>query len=302
MNDRPDFVRSASVDGTWIQVNGLWVRYRQTGPIDAPAVVLQHHFHANVDTWRHIHALLADYRVVSFDRPGFGFTERPPRYRWRFGNPYTRAFSARLTVGLLNRLGIERATMVGASAGGTIALETLDRFPDRVEGLVLISPAITGDAGAPPTWRPVLRAPLVRSAGANVVARASRSVAHARVGRWWHDPGRVTDEDVAIYRRPMAEARWAQGLYEAMVAEPPPDLRRVLGGIEVAALVAGGASDALVPPYWNERTARAIAHADLLVVDDAGHTPHEERPEILAAALREFLGTINRLGSDPNDG
>lgn len=293
MQQRPAFVRAAAVDGAWVRVAGLWVRYRVTGPEDAPAVMLLHHFHGNVDTWRHVHALMPDHRVVSFDRPGFGYTERPARSAWRDGNPYTRTASVRIAVGLLRRLGIGAATMIGSSAGGTTALEIFARFPSSVRGMALISPAITGDAGLPPPLRAVMRGPLLRPVGTIVAERASQQVGHARVGRSWHDPTRVTDEDVAAYRTPMGERRWASALFEAMVAEPPPDLRWLLRRVEVPTLVLGGVSDPLVSPGWNERTARAIPEAEFVVLDQVGHTPHEERPEATVAVLTDFLRRVD---------
>lgn len=293
MQQRPGFVRAAAVAGAWMRVAGLWVRVRVTGPHGAPAVLLLHHFHGNVDTWRHLHALMPQHRVVSFDRPGFGYTERPDRSAWREGNPYTREAAARIAIGLLNRLDIAAATLVGSSAGGTIALEIAARTPSRARGIALISPAITGDAGAPPPLRPVMRAPFLRRAGALVADRVGRRVGHARVGRSWHDPARVTDEDVAVYRTPMGERGWASAMWEAMVAEPPPDLRSLLRRIEIPAVVLGGISDPLVPPGLNERTARAIPGADFVTLEDVGHTPHEERPDLTAEALLAFLSRFD---------
>jgi len=292
MQQRPSFVRASHVEGDWAKVAGLWVRYRVTGPHDAPAVMLLHHFHGNVDTWRHVHALLTGFRVISFDRPGFGYTERPARSAWRNGNPYTRRMAANIAVGLLGQLDVSSATMVGSSAGGTTALEIFARHPSRVDGLGLISPAITGDAGAPAPVRPVLRSAPIRLLGTAVADRAARNVAHARVGRSWHDPSRVTDEDVEVYRRPMGEDRWASATFEAMVAEQPPDLRRLLRTIEIPTLVIGGVSDPLVSPRWNTRTARAIPSAKVQLLDDVGHTPHEERPELLCETLEPWLHAI----------
>ncbi|MCA1782042.1 MAG: hypothetical protein LC679_07675 [Intrasporangiaceae bacterium] len=111
----------AGPDSRFLDVDGVSVHHRVTGPADAPTVLLFHHFYGNVATWRHVHERLSDYyRVVSFDRVGFGLTERPPRTRWPDINPYTREMTARIAVALLADLSAERATLVGSSGPGMI--------------------------------------------------------------------------------------------------------------------------------------------------------------------------------------
>ncbi len=282
--------RLPSDDVAFTRLAGIEVAYLAAGPVDAPAVLLFHHFHGSVDSWRYVIGPLArGHRVVAFDRPGFGSTERPDRARWTRGNPYTRARSALIAIRLLDHLGIRTATLVGASAGGTIALETFARYPDRVSGIGLISPAITGDPGPPGPLRPLLRSGPARAGLTAIGQRIARNIGPDRVARAWHDPSRVTELDVEVYRRPMRAPDWAASIVETFVAERPPDLRAVLGRIDVPALVVAGRSDRVVRPSWNRRTAAAIPGAGLTFIDGAGHTPHEETPEELLRALAPLL-------------
>ncbi len=282
-------------EGRYLDVGGVSVHHRVTGPEDAPAIVLFHHFYGSVATWRHIQdGLSRDHRVVSFDRVGFGLTDRPPRSRWNGQNPYTRAMSARIALALLDAYDLDRAVLIGASAGGTAALETLAAAHERVSGLTLISPAITGDVGAPPALRPALRRWPLRAIGPTIVRRFAGEITPSRVARSWHDPSRATEDDVAAYASLLAAEGWDRGLWEVMVSEAPPDLRHLLPRIEVPTLVVAGASDPVIGPGWNRRTANAIPTARFQLLRDVGHTPHEERPELLLPVLRRFLLEVDR--------
>lgn len=284
----------AGPDSRFLDVDGVSVHHRVTGPADAPAILLFHHFYGNVATWRHVHEALSDrYRVVSFDRVGFGLTERPPRPIWRDTNPYTREMSARIALALLDELDVASATLVGSSAGGTAALETYRRAPGRIRGMALISPAITGDVGAPRLVRPALRTWPLRAIGTGIVRRAAGEITRERVSRSWHDPSHATDEDVDAYARAMQVDGWDRGFWEVMTAEAPPDLRGVVRSVQVPALVVAGASDRIIRPRWNRRTAAALPDGRFHLLPDTGHTPHEERPDLLVPVLRGFLAELD---------
>jgi pimeloyl-ACP methyl ester carboxylesterase len=280
-------------ESRFARLAGVDVHHEVAGRPQDPTVLLLHHFYGNTTTWRHVIADLGrDHHVAAFDRPGFGLTERPPRRAWTDGNPYTREASARITVGLLDRLQARRAVLVGSSAGGTVALETYARAPERVRALVLVSPAITGDVGPPPGLRPVLRSVGARRVGPRVVRRLARDVTLDRVTRSWHDPSRGSEEDLDAYRRPLQVEGWERGLWEVVTAEDPPRLGDLLHRIDVPTLVVSGASDRVIAPRWNARTAAAIAGARLEIIPACGHTPQEECPDRLTAVIRDFLDDL----------
>ncbi len=275
-------------------IEGLEVHHEVRGEPADPTVLLLHHFYGNTRTWRHVLDGLADrYQVAAYDRPGFGLTERPARAEWDGrGNPYTREASARITLGMLDELGAQRGVLVGSSAGGTAALEAYARAPERVSALVLVSPAITGDIGPPGAWRPLLRSPQGRRLGPYLVRRVGAEVDTARVGRSWADPSRTTAADVAAYTRPLRAERWDQALWELFTAEDPPDLRELLARIEVPTLVVAGDADPVISARWNRRTAAAIPGAEFAELPGCGHTPQEECPDALIAAVGDFLDRL----------
>lgn len=289
----PERAAELAPDADRIRIAGVDVHQRRVGS-GAPAVVLLHHTFGNVLTWRHVQRGLADHVTsIAFDRPGFGMTERPPRRRWNGANPYTRRFGARLVTGLLDHHGFDRAVLVGASIGGTLALETYARFPDRVAGMVLLSPAITGDVGPPAPLRPLLRTGPARALGTLAVRRLVSGLSTERIGQGWADPSRASAADVAAYRAPLADPAWSRGLWEVLTAEPPPMLVEVLANVRVPTIVAAGDHDRVIRPESNRRTAGAIPGARFRLLPDAGHTPHEERPDLVVATILDLVRDLD---------
>ncbi len=145
----------ADPDSRFIEVNGLTVHYKMAGEGE-PAFFLLHGFGASTFSWREVMGPLAEMgTVVTFDRPAFGLTERPTPGEWEGQSPYAPEAQADLTVGLMDALGVERAVLVGNSAGGTVALLTALTYPERVVGLVLVDAAGAPLAScAPPSSTP----------------------------------------------------------------------------------------------------------------------------------------------------
>jgi pimeloyl-ACP methyl ester carboxylesterase len=284
-------------DSRFVRLQGVEVHHTVAGEEGAPALLLSHHFYGSAPTWRGLTTALDDrYRMVAFDRPGFGLTERLPRGAWNGTNPYTRATAARIGWELLDHLGIDEAVLVGSSAGGTNVLEMARLEPGRVRGLVLISPAVTGDIG-PPGWaRPVLRSPQVRSVAPRLVRRFAGDVDVARVTSSWADPSRATPAVAEPYQRMLQVEGWESGFWEVMTAEPRPDLREVVRTLPVPTLVVAGARDRVIHPRWNRRTADAIPDGRYVELPGCGHTPQEECPEALAREIRAFVDQAG-LGS-----
>ncbi|MFP4148366.1 MAG: alpha/beta fold hydrolase [Nitriliruptoraceae bacterium] len=284
-------------DSRFVRLHGVEVHHLDAGREEQPALLLSHHFYGSAATWRALMAALEDrYRLVAFDRPGFGLTERLPRERWEGTNPYTRESAARLGWALLDHLGIDEAVLVGSSAGGTNVLEMARQQPDRVRAMVLLSPAITGDVGPPDQLRPILRSPQARAIAPHLIRRFAGEVDLARATSSWADPSRATPEIAEPYQRMLRVQGWERGFWEVMTAEGSPDLGRVVRSLPVPALVVSGGEDRVIHPRWNRRTADALPDGRYLELEGCGHTPQEECPEALAAAIDGFLAEVARGG------
>ncbi len=120
--------------GKFLTVDGVRLHYLEQG--SGPVVVLLHGNQVMAEDYR-VSGLLdlvaRNHRVIAFDRPGFGYSERPRTRVW------TPQAQADLIAAALRQLGIERPTVVGHSLGGLVALTFALDHPDQTGGLVLLS-------------------------------------------------------------------------------------------------------------------------------------------------------------------
>ena len=269
----------AAPPSTFVDIAGVRLHLRDTGPRDAPAVVMLHGFGASLHTWDDWAALLeSDVRIIRIDLPGFGLTGPDPT------GDYTDARSIAVLLALLDRLGVQRATFIGNSMGGRIAWAFAAAHPDRVAKLVLVSPdGFAGpgvEYGKPqevPALMQVLPYTLPRS-----MLRANLAIAYA-------DQGRLTDATVQRTYDMMV----APGVRSAIVArmrqmvlpDPVPLLRR----LAMPTLLLWGDKDGMIPVSNAQDYLAALPNASLVVVPGIGHVPQEEAPRETITPLRDFL-------------
>ncbi|MGQ9717156.1 MAG: alpha/beta fold hydrolase [Anaerolineae bacterium] len=286
----------ADPDSRFVEVNGISVHYKMAGEGE-PALILLHGFGASTFSWREVMGPLSEIgTVVAFDRPGFGLTERPMPGEWGRGaaslrprSPYAPESQADLTVGLMDALGIERAILVGNSAGGTVAILTALTYPERVAGLVLVDAAVYAGGGTPGWLRPLLNTPQMRHLGPLIARRIQEwGVEFARSA--WHDPSKLTPEIWEGYAKPLRAENWDRALWEVTRASHPLNLPERLAEVTAPALVITGDDDRIVPTEQSIRLAGEIPGAQLVVIPECGHVPQEECPAPFLEALEAFLG------------
>lgn len=288
----------ADPDSQFTDVNGITVHYKTAGEGD-PALVLLHGFAASTYSWREVMPPLAEvYRVVAFDRPAFGLTDRPLPGDFPNGvNPYTAEAQADLTVGLMDKLGIDRAVLVGNSAGGTIATYTALRHPERVQALILVDAAIYAGGGSPAFVRPLFKTPQMRHVGP-LFARAIQNWGYQFGQSAWHDPSRFTDEIWQNYIKPLRAENWDRALWELTAASQPLGLDQRLDELTVPVLVITGDDDRIVPTEQSIRLAGEIPGAQLVVIPNCGHVPQEECPAQVLEAINAFLTELSKATTE----
>jgi pimeloyl-ACP methyl ester carboxylesterase len=281
----------ADADSRFAELNGLTVHFKQAGQGE-PNLVLLHGFGASVFSWREVLEPLAQSATVAaFDRPAFGLTERPLSGSWGERNPYAPEAQAELTIALMDHLGMRQAVLVGHSAGGGIAMLTALRYPERVQALILVDPAVYTGGGAPAWVLPLLRTPQMRRIGPLVV-RSIRDRGEAFLRTAWHDPSTITPDIWEGYIKPLSAHDWDRALWELTLASHPLNLPAQLDAIRIPVLVITGDDDRVVPTSESIRLAGELPDAQLEVIANCGHVPHEERPDVFLAAARRFLADI----------
>jgi pimeloyl-ACP methyl ester carboxylesterase len=289
----------------WVDVGGLEVHVEAmadgvpllepaVGTVDAGATpfLLLHGFGANTRSWGSTLPWLSQGTVaVAYDRPAFGLTERPLRGWPRDANPYGPAAQVATAVGVLDALGIERAVLVGHSAGGSIALQTALAHPERVAGLVLVGAAVYAGGGTPAWARPLLRTPQFERIGPLLMRQLGGQQGDEFLRSSWADPSRLDAATVDAYRRALQVEDWDRALWELVKASREPDLVPYLAGVRVPVLVVTGAEDRIVPAAQSRDLARDLGGTDAAFVELAGcgHLPHEECPVEFRAAVEDWL-------------
>jgi pimeloyl-ACP methyl ester carboxylesterase len=273
-------------DSRFIEVNGINVHYKTYGQGE-PTFILLHGFGASLFSWREVTAPLAEFgTVIAYDRPAFGLTERP--LKWEGENPYSQEAQIELVIGLMDALGIERAILVGNSAGGTIAMLTALKYPQRVQSLILVDPAVYAGGGAPAWVRPLLRTPQMRHLGP-LIARQIQTRGPELIELAWHDPSKITPEILEGYQKPLRLADWDKALWELTLASRESGLAERLSELTLPTLVITGDDDRIVPTEQSVRLAEELPNAQLVVIPQCGHLPHEEHPAEFMQAVTEFL-------------
>jgi pimeloyl-ACP methyl ester carboxylesterase len=272
-------------DSRFIPVRGLDVHYLEAGQGE-PVFILLHGFASSTFSWREVIDPLAEQgRVIAYDRPAFGLTERP--IQWAGINPYSPDFQPELLVSLMDVLEVERAVLVGNSAGGAVSVQTALQYPERVEGLVLVDPAIYTSGG--PGWiRALSGTPQMQRLGPLFV-RAIQNWGEDFGRMAWHDPSRITPEVWEGYSRPLQAENWDRALWEHTRASRPPGLEERLAELQLPILVISGDDDRIVPTDESIRLAGELPTASLAVLENCGHVPQEECPGLFMKAVGQWL-------------
>lgn len=278
----------ASPDSQFLDLAGLHLHVRKAGQGE-PVMLLLHGFAASTFTWHAVFDRLAGLgTVIAVDRPGFGLTSPASNDHADGSNPFDHETQADLLVTLLDHFGIERATLIGHSAGGTVATLAALRHPQRFSRLVLIAPAIYFTL-PPPLWlkhwleyRPAeWLVPVVT----HTLARLDGPI----LRRAWHDPDRIPSETREAYRDPFHLRGWDEAMLALARSNHPLDLPEHLNELTQPTLVITGDDDRIVPTKQTVRLAGELPHAELVVIPDCGHIPQEEQPEDCFQALERFV-------------
>jgi pimeloyl-ACP methyl ester carboxylesterase len=225
-----------------------------------------------------IGALSDAFRVIAVDLPGFGDSVKPLRAA------YDAPYFARVMGEVLDVVGAERAHVVGNSMGGRIGLELAFMAADRVDRLVLLSPAMAWLRQR--RWAPVVK--LLRPELSLLPMPVEPIVRRLFPANGWAAAG--MDEFLRAYKTPNGRLAFNAAARNIYLDEPHGDdgLWSRLRDLQHDSLFVWGRKDSLVPIGFMkhvERTLPAARHLEL----DCGHVPQVERPRETHTAIREFL-------------
>jgi pimeloyl-ACP methyl ester carboxylesterase len=279
----------ADSQSKFIRLNNINVHYKKFGSGKLTFVLL-HGFGANLNSWHAVIEDLGKYgTVISFDRPGFGLTEKP--LTWDGESPYSPDSQVLLLDSLIDNFSSGNVILVGNSAGGTIAMNYARKYPEKVTALILVDPAVYAGGGAPSWIQPILKTPQFRHIGP-LISRSFFSQGIEFLKKAWYDPSNITDETINMYTKPLEAINWDKAFWEFTIASKESDLVDHIGELKMPILVITGEKDEIVPTEQSVRLAGELSNATLTVIPKAGHLPHEETPAQFMQAVQDFLPTI----------
>jgi pimeloyl-ACP methyl ester carboxylesterase len=272
-----------------IELHGHRVIYRRAG--NGPPVVLIHGMVNSSRHWERVALDLAsDYTVIAPDLIGHGDSPTPR-------GDYSLGAHAASIRDLLAAIGVDRATIVGHSLGGGVAMQFFYQFPQRVERMALVS---SGGLG-----REV--SPLLRGAALPGAAAMLRAAAHPRL------VSGLSRAAAGLRERGMRQGVYLEAVARALQPLQQPGartafvqtLRSVIDGhgqrvsardrlyllTSFPTLIVWGEHDNTIPLAHGREAHEAIPGSFFTTLPRAAHFPHLEDPSGLAAALRDFLQT-----------
>ncbi len=240
-----------------------------------PAILFVHGFPLDHEQWRPQLARLTRWRCMAPDLRGLTDGAAP------VGGYSMRVYADDL-VGVLAAAGVDRAVWCGLSMGGYILFEVLRRHPERVCGVILCDTKAEPDTAEGKAGRDELMRVAERDGAAAIAERLLPKLLGATT--------RAQRPEVVTMVRAMASRLLVPGLVGALRAmRERPDSGSLLGEISVPALVLGGSEDEISPAAGMREMAQRIRGATYVEVPQAGHLAPLERPEIVNAALEDFL-------------
>lgn len=291
-------------------VRGVRLHYLDRGPQDAAHTVVMLHGNGTMAEeldLSGIAGLCAErHRVLVFDRPGFGYSERPP------GRPWGPDEQADLLLETLRQIGIERPIVLGHSWGTLVALAMALRQPQDVAALVLVSgyyfptprlDAIYGSAPALPLVGPLLArtlSPLLgRLAWPLLVRRMFAPLAPTPAFREGY-PAWMS------LRPTQLEASAAEA---AQMVPAAAALRRLHAQLRVPTVLVAGAKDRMLSTRWHSgRFADELEPGWLRIIEGAGHMVHHAAPGQVVAAVEQAIQAVegrlqaqHQAGLEPAD-
>jgi pimeloyl-ACP methyl ester carboxylesterase len=170
-------------------------------------------------------------------------------------------------------------------------MQTALQYPERVQALILVDPAVYAGGGAPAWTRPILKTPQMNHIGP-LIARQIQARGPEFIELAWHDPSKITPEILAGYQKPLQVENWDKALWYLTVSSQDSGLAERVGELTLPTLVITGDDDRIVPTAQSIRLADELPNAILRVIPQSGHVPHEEHPVEFMQAVIEFLSTL----------
>jgi len=274
-----------------VTIHGHDIAYRMGGA--GPVIMLIHGMAGSSQTWRHVMPALSErFTVIAPDLIGHGQSAKPR-------TDYSIGAFATFVRDLLVALGHDRATLVGQSLGGGVALQFAYQFPERCDRLVLVSSGGLGEEVS------LLLRALSLPGVEHVLPIACTHLVHdtgVRIGGWLDNlglrPGPHLQEIWESYGS-LADAAARTSFVHTLrsvvdhAGQRVSATNRLYLASEVPTLIVWGDRDQFIPVGQAYATHEALPGSRLEIFPGVGHYPHCERPQQFVDVLVDFMTTTS---------
>lgn len=269
---------------TVVLANGLMLFAFDSGATDKPPLLLIHGLGDEADTWRHVFAPLAErFRVVAPDLPGFGRSDRP-------AVTYSLAFLRDAVLGLMDALGLQRATLMGHSLGAVIAQHLALEQSGRVSDLILVGGSLTTRAARLNAVLLQMALPVLGERAYNAL-RADPNAAYESLRPFYGNLDALPEADRQFLYQRVNERVWSDGQRRAflsilrqLVWVQPGQQKKLearLATLTVPTRVVWGERDAVNSVESGRALIAVQRGATLTILPGIGHQVQQEAPEEL---------------------
>ncbi len=265
------------MDECWINLEGLKIRYLESGKGKNRHIVFIHGLGSAADRWMKIpERLSSDFHCVAIDLPGFGESDKPEKIEYTINRFTQFVISFQKEISIFGG----KTSLIGHSLGGYIASEIAIQNQNQVKQLVLVDSS--GMLNRPtPILEEYLQASKnpsennVRKAFEKMVADPSRI------------PSQLVDGFIRRINMPNAKHAFQSTLDNSARTQIGIDRLRMIKSTPT--LIIWGSQDKVIPIEHSRFFLDGIANSRLEIINDAGHAPFAEKPEQFSEILGNFL-------------
>jgi pimeloyl-ACP methyl ester carboxylesterase len=275
--------------GKFVTVDGKKIHYIEEG--HGEPVILIHGFLYSTVMWKKsMDAFASKFKTYAVDLWGWGYSERLNTTDYSF------CFYAKQILQFMDALNIPKASLVGQSMGGGIAIYLAAHYPERVNKLILVDPAAIPYPVTAIGWiyqRPFIGEFLNAIPGDALMENNIKTI-------WFYDRNKVSKEYLEEVVRPLRIKGTSEGImYILRNMLKPPYVEsevNVLARIDnKPILIVHGREDKAVPLDRSEKLNGLWQGSKLVIFEKAGHSPHEEHPEEFNSIAIDFLSRVKAL-------
>lgn len=264
-------------------VDGRRIHFQEAGDEKAPPLILIHGFISSNLVWSDVFLPLAEagFRVIAPDLPGYGYSDKP------MDGEYTIESQARAVLGLMDRLEIDKATIVGASYGGAIAATMALDNPERVDRLILVG-TVSNDEPKKKILMRISRLPIIGDV-VTPLFLGSRWVLRKRTEQVYRRIGHPLDEHkIEARHHLLATANVHRAMLRTVRRWSANRIQRDASLIRQPTMLVWGDEDTHIPISEAFYLRDAIPSARLIIFRNCGHLPPTEYPAKFVEVITDF--------------